>query len=604
MLKDFEPLELDIPPGVYTRKPPRSAKGRWKHMNRMRFYGPTPGDIKGWASQQNAVDGQPRDINAWRTLAGKKYLGVATHKKFYAREATNNYDITPVRDESTGTYSGSGSNLSNPFDTTITSTTVTVNHTAHGIGLDGAVINIANASAVGGITPDGEYFATYVDANTYTIEHSSAATSTVTGGGGTVHWQYMIDAGNQDSAGGFGWGAGTWGLSTWGTARTSSNITVDLKSRILDIWGEDLLVGGTGLPIYIWDSSGGTGTPATEITQSPDDCEFFIVSQLDRHIIALGAHDGTNSDPLLIRWCSQEDYTDWTPSASNTAGDQRIDNGASKIICGHRSGSEILVFTDLSVEVIRYQGPPYTFGLFNVGINCPVIGPRAIASTDVATFYMSNGLFYIYDGVLKELDCDCRNYVFDDFNYKQASKVRAVTNNANSEIWWYYPSANSDFNDRYVFYDYEANAWGYGELNRMVALDTSIFDNDNPVAIDESGTVFTHETGVTADGAALDSFIETWDFELSSGSVMMIIGGLIPEYRAITNTVKVELNLKKYPQDVSYTTKGPFSMTSTRDIVKFKVRGRQASLKFSNDTAGAYQEIGVYRVLVKPHGKK
>jgi hypothetical protein len=58
--------------------------------------------------------------------------------------------------------------------------------------------------------------------------------------------------------------------------------------------------------------------------------------------------------------------------------------------------------------------------------------------------------FYVYNGQVQKLPCSVRSYVFNDFNETQAEKVTAGVNSSFSEIWWLYPSANSDDIDRYV----------------------------------------------------------------------------------------------------------------------------------------------------------
>lgn len=83
----------------------------------------------------------------------------------------------------------------NPITTTNGSATVTISHTAHGAATTDTV-TFSGASAVGGITISGEYrIASVVDANTYTITHTSAATSSATGGGASVSATYYKQLG-------------------------------------------------------------------------------------------------------------------------------------------------------------------------------------------------------------------------------------------------------------------------------------------------------------------------------------------------------------------------------------------------------------------------
>jgi hypothetical protein len=74
--------------------------------------------------------------------------------------------------------------------------------------------------------------------------------------------------------------------------------------------------------------------------------------------------------------------------------------------------------------------------------------------------------FYKYDGRTQTLRCDLRQHIFQDINLAQASQVFAGTNEGFNEVWWFYPSANSFINDRYVIYNYLERIWYYGNINR------------------------------------------------------------------------------------------------------------------------------------------
>lgn len=92
----------------------------------------------------------------------------------------------------------SGTLGSNPFTTTNLSTTVTVAHTAHGMASNDFAF-YSGATAAGGVTIDGLYPVTVVNANSYTIVHSAAATSGATGGG-TPAYKYMMAAATSGNA--------------------------------------------------------------------------------------------------------------------------------------------------------------------------------------------------------------------------------------------------------------------------------------------------------------------------------------------------------------------------------------------------------------------
>ena len=75
---------------------------------------------------------------------------------------------------------------SNPFSVSNTSATITVAHTAHGLVV-GNYVTFSGSDAIGGLTPNAVEMkvVTVPDANSYTVTFTSAATSTVSGGGGS-----------------------------------------------------------------------------------------------------------------------------------------------------------------------------------------------------------------------------------------------------------------------------------------------------------------------------------------------------------------------------------------------------------------------------------
>src|SRR5690606_37738252 len=107
--------------------------------------------------------------------------------------------------------------LTDPFATTDTETTVTVTDASHG-GVTGGAVVFSGASAVGGITLDGEYVMTVIDGDTYTVESADPATSTTTGGG-AVAADYQILPGRADAVAGGGYGGGLYGTGIYGAPR-------------------------------------------------------------------------------------------------------------------------------------------------------------------------------------------------------------------------------------------------------------------------------------------------------------------------------------------------------------------------------------------------
>lgn len=584
--------QVEIAPGFFTLGTDRGGKNRWKTGDHVRFFRGAAEKLGGNTKTITASFlGRARSAIDWQSLTFLHYLALGTHLKLYVQNGGVFYDITPYR--ITGTL------VNNPFTMTNTSTLVSVAHVGHGLAV-GDYTYYSGATAAGGITINGAYSVTSVtSADVYVVTHSAAATSSVAGGGAAVAYQYEIGIGTADTEqGGLGYGIGAWGSSTWGTARTSTNLVNLCRIWSLDNWGEDLIASPRGGSIYVWDASTGTGTRAAIIAAAPITAKSVLVSRENRHLIALGAHDGSVNDPLLIRWCSQEDYTVWTPTETNTAGRKRLDGGA-EIFCGVKVGNEILVHTDSTFTAMIFEGPPYTFGFYPKGSNGGLRGPNAAKSHNGRAFWIGEGDFYVYDGRMRVLPCDVHNYIFDDISVSQQAKIFAGANSGFGEIWWLYPAAASTECDRYVIYNELENHWVFGTLARTVIVaDSKLF---GPYAAGQDGFVYDQESSVDDNGMALASSLSTWDIELGDGQQIMHMGKIVPDFKRLVGSMNMSLAAKKYPQSAAVT-QSVGSMTSSTPFKNPHMRGRQISLTLSTSAAGDDWRMGTLRIEVGPDG--
>jgi hypothetical protein len=433
-------FDLPIGPGQYTEQSERGAQGRWYTMDKVRFRKGLAEKIGGWVQIDPQFVGTARRLLDWASLDAKNWSAIGTDKKLYLWQAGDLYDITPLRRTVT---------LAAPFETFTGETRVRVTDVASGVQV-GDYVTFSNA-IVGGasnITVDGEYTVNAViDPDTYEITHNDTAVTGGSGEGGlSVLAEYQISVGGESVVSATGYGTGPYGAESYGTARTGSNFVIGIRTWSLDTWGEDLLACPRGGKIYWWDRSNGTGQRAVALGgDAPPTVQHMIVSQRDRHIIALGAYDYFNNadDPLLIRWSSTEDLNDWVPTSTNTSGDLRLYSG-SKIVSGVRSRLETVIFTDVSVHTLPFVGGFDVFGLNIVGENVSILGPNAAVPIDHRVLFMAESDFYIYDGIVKVLNCDVRNFVYGKLNTVQRDKVYGGLNREFNEVWWFYPSFDSD----------------------------------------------------------------------------------------------------------------------------------------------------------------
>ena len=549
-------------------------------------------------------------------------MGVGTHLKYYIEEGGQFNDITPIRKTSTNSIT---------FSATNGSAEITVTDSSHG-----AVVNdfvtISGAVSLGGnitaaVLNTEHQITSVVDGNSYKITASATASASDSGNGGSgVDGVYQVNVGLDTAVGGNGWGAGGYGgvnadLSTfgWGEA-AASGTTAQIRLWSHDNFGEDLLINAKDSPIFYWDKSNGLGTRAVNLTSVsgasnvPIIAKQILVSDIDRHIIVFGTNPlgSTDQDPLLIRFGSQESLTDFTPTATNTAGDLRLGSG-STFVQAVETKQQILVFTDKAVFSMRFIGPPFTFGLQELSKNITIMSPKSAIAVDDAVFWMGKDSFYVYGGQTQQIPCSVRDKVFLDFNTSQSEKVFAGVNSKWGEIWWFYPSASSEEIDKYVIYNYLEKTWYYGSLSRTAWHDRGI--RTFPIA---AGTphLFEHENGNDDDGSAMTASVETSQMDIGDGYQFNFIKQLIPDITfngsdVSTPVATFTLQARNGPgSPYSNTSAGTSTRTATApveqftDLVNVRLRGRSFNMKLESTGQGVMWKLGTPRVDIRSDGRR
>ena len=348
--------------------------------------------------------------------------------------------------------------------------------------------------------------ASIVSDDVYTVTLPVVSDTTdAAGGGAAVEAEYQINVGLDTTALGNGWGTGPYGSGGWGEGSSIFVETDQLRLWSEDNFGEDLLFNARNGGIYYKDMSGPVtdrGVNITTLGNGPSVAAQIQVSDNSRHVLAYGCNpvDSAIRDPLLVRWSTSENIAQWTPDTTNTAGSLRFDGG-SVFMKAVETTTETLVFTDATLHSLQFKGPPFTFGQTRIGTNIQLIGPNAVVSTGSITAWMANGRFQWYDGVVRDIPCDIRTYVFSILNNNQSEKIYAGVNRQFSEFIWLMPVNGSNQNNFYVCCNYEDRAnptWYYGSFNdtgRTTWLDA--WFEDNPLAASTDGYLYLQDLGAT-----------------------------------------------------------------------------------------------------------
>jgi hypothetical protein len=480
------------------------------------------------------------------------------------------------------------------------------------------------------------------------------ATSADTGNGGaSTTAQYQIATGYDVYTTATGWGAGGWGGVTTGFTSTgwgrsaAVGVAIDLRLWSQDNFGQDLIINPRGGALYYWAVNvspttydraqliyaGGTvsirGSTVTCDSTTPSVCNFMLISDASRFVIAFGTNDPTGVyattalDPMQVRWSDQESFSVWTPAITNQAGGFRLSHG-SEIISAIQTRQEVLIFTDASLYSMQFVGAPYVWSLQILADNISIIGQNAVVTVNNVTYWMGTDKFYMYTGRVETLPCSLRQYVFEDINLNQGSQIFAGTNEGYNEIWWFYCSANSTVVDKYVIYNHLERTWYYGTMSRTAWMDSPL--RDYPMAAGYNGQLIYHENGVddgTTDPASpIEAYVESSDFDIGDGHNYGFVWRLIPDVTFngsyANNPVATMTLLPRANPGSNYGTTVSPSVTSTQNytgqrsyevqqftqIIYARVRGRQMAFKISSSGLGTQWQLGVPRIDTRADGRR
>ena len=418
----------------------------------------------------------------------------------------------------------------------------------------------------------------------------------------------------------------------WGDAASVTVPGAQIRTWSHDNFGEDLIINPRDNGLFYWDKTDGTSSRAVELSATstfsgeksvPTIAKQVLVSDVDRHVIAFGC-DAVNSsssaaqgngvqDPLLIRFSSQENPVDWFPTATNTAGDLRLGAG-STFVQAVETKREILVYTDKSLHSMRFIGPPFTFGITQIASNITIMSPSAAIATEDVVYWMGIDNFYVHAGQTAQLPCTVKDEVFTNFNLEEKDKVVAGINSEFGEVWWFYPSASSSENDKYVIWNYVEKVWYFGSLVRTAWLDRGI--RNFPIAA-STPHLFNHESGFDDDTSAMTAFIETAPMDIGDGDKFVSLKRVIPDLTftgSVTGSspnATFTVKARDFPgSDFDQTGTGTTSRTATSPVEQFtekldyRIRGRSFAIRLDSSALGCKFKMGTPRVDIREDGRR
>ena len=428
----------------------------------------------------------------------------------------------------------------------------------------------------------------------------------------------------------------------WGEA-ASGDLVIDPGLWSIDNFGDKIIALIHNAQVFEWNSNAANAvaTRATIISGAPTASRDMLVSTPDRHLVFYGTEttigDQSTQDDMFIRFSDQEDINTYTPTATNTAGTQRLADG-SRIVGAVRGRDAIYVWTDTSLFTMRFIGPPFTFGFAQVGTNCGLIGQNAALEVDGAAYWLSDNGFFKYSGNLETMTCLVEDYVFDDINTTASQLINVGLNNLFGEITWFYPTSSSEVVNRSVTYNYAESSpqrpiWTTGTLARTTWVDSAVFGLPHATSFNAAGTsydvvgntdgattYYQHETGTdqvkSSATTTVAANIESGDFDITrgqgggadlrgDGEFIMKIRRFIPDFLSQTGNTQVTLQLRDYSNSSQASSPlGPFTITSSTTKVDTRARGRSVALKVANTGSSQDWKLGSFRLDIQADGRR
>ena len=530
-----------------------------------------------------------------------------------------------------------GGTTTNPQTTTLNGG---LNNDAFGTGGSGTTINVASTT---GFPSSGTNI---IQVGTEEISYTGITSTSFTGitraVRGTTRAAHSTSATVTNHS----------GFSGWGSAASTTDKVAEPGMWSIDNLGSTAIALIFNGECFEWNSdlSNAVTTRATIISGAPTASRDMLVSTPDRHLVFFGTEttigNKTTQDDMFIRFSSQENINEYTPTAENSAGTQRLAAG-SRIMGAKLGRNALYVWTDTALFTMRFVGTPFTFAYEQVGTNCGLIGKNAAVEVDGAAYWMSDNGFFRYTGKLESMDCLVEDYVYDNLNTTSNQMVYAGINNLFGEVTWFYPEANSNVNTQSVTYSYldstaKRPIWFVNASSlfiRTTWVDSAVFglphatqyDAGTDTSFDVVGNTegisyyYEHETGVNqvrlGVTTAIPADITSGDYDITQkvirgaatnmadlrgdGENIMRVSRIIPDFINQQGNSIIQLDLRNYPSDTAASSSlGPFTISSSTTKVDTRARARSIALTISNTAVDTSWKLGTFRLDIHAGGRR
>lgn len=656
---------IKIKPGLNVELTPTANAGGWSGSNLVRFFGGMLQKLGGWSVIAGIppVVGTARGLFGWSDQVGTPHMAIGTDQRLYVMTGGALADITPIVHTTnttpaltttagsasvvvtdngyqpnagdwitfttpvsqggiviTGSYQvqsligpfGYAINAASPatmsaigggtvpsFSSTLASAIVTVTLPNHGLTVGGSFA-IGISTTLGTLTLYGSYTITaIVDTNTFQINAAAlGSTATATMNSGNMQIQYLVGSGSAVKLSTTGYGMNDWGGGDYGEATGTTGFTIPPRLWSLDHFGQDLIASPDQGGIYYW--APGSGQAIVLSGTAPTINTIVLCVAQAAIVVALGSSVSSTWYPTLIRWCDSADFTDWTATVTNQAGSYQLPSG-SMVTAALSTGLGVLIWTDVGLWTMTYQGLPYVFGFNQIGVNCEAISIKSVAAIGNMVIWPSSRSFFVYSGgSVNPIECPIWDIFYDNLDYTQSALVFAAINTLFNEVSWVFPVVGGGTN--YIKFNYLEQVWDYGVIDRTAWVDHSPFGN--PIGASSAGYLYQHEVSNDADGAPLVCYAQSGYFEMREGTDVQYVNCVIPDFITEAGSqVQITILATDYPGE-NPRTYGPFTVTSSTTRINCSLRGRQIAFRIGSSDLGSFWRVGAVRYNPIPAGTR
>jgi hypothetical protein len=322
-------------------------------------------------------------------------------------------------------------------------------------------------------------------------------------------------------------------------------------------------------------------------------------------------------NPTCVRCSDLGKNRSWIPDNDSLASEYVLRGGGGRLMAGLATRQQNLIWGDNGVFSLQYAGEAgNAFTINLLGTGCGLISRHSMAEQNGFVFWVANTKqFFIFRGlgstslgIPEIIPCTIREDVFDNLDLEQSLKVHAGINPAFSEVWFFFPDLrDAQIVDdqpigecsRVAAFSWIEGHWVPHRIARTAWEPSGVFNN--PVGLAPNGYAFEHETGTTANGAALNAWIETSDFDIEDGTNLMALTGIMPDFKAQTGDVRFTFKHRQYPQGPILEKDLPLSRPNSRRVL-FRAMARQGRVRIASASTGAFWRLGAIRFEMQKTG--